>query len=507
MVYVVDRHGKPLMPTKKYGRVKHLLEEGLAVPICNKPFTIKLKYESRRYTQNLYLGIDPGRENIGVAVSLENGSCIFKSELETKNKTIKKNMEERKQFRRARRQHLRQKKQRRALRDGNAFKTGDKNTLRGKKQCLSKSYRYHKMPNGVITCKVIKGAEAQFSNRKKHSEFTPSARQSLQLHIREVEGILKFLPITHVVLERNTFDFQKLENQNIANWEYSKGPLYGYTSYKDFIHDQQKGKCLLCNKGIEEYHHIRPLSQGGSDTISNIAGLCWDCHNGNHGVHKDMVTAQRLNNIKQGISQKYSVSLLNTIMPKLIEDMSNLCLSHGLTFCLTDGYRTYYLRKAMNLEKRHSTDAYLISTEGRHKLKCQPNSRIYYQRRFKKKSANNIHQLGSRKYYNRYGDLVATNRHKAEGQTEPSLEEFREYYPQAPLTVIPARRIYTKHREGQWSPFKPGDTVTYKKGNNTKTFIVETVRQSDNILEGSGKAVKMKFCIKRSNPYGCISYI
>lgn len=143
-------------------------------------------------------------------------------------------------------------------------------------------------------------------------------------------------------------------------------------------------------------------------------------------------------------------------MPKLIEDLSNFCLSHGLTFSLTDGYRTSYLWEAMNLEKRHSTDAYLISTEGRYKLKCQPNSRIYYQRRFKKKSADNINQLGSRKYYNKYGDLVATNRHKDEGQMEPSLEEFREWYPQAPLTVKPAYHIYTKHRTGQWSSFKPG---------------------------------------------------
>ena len=196
-------------------------------------------------------------------------------------------------------------------------------------------------------------------------------------------------------------------------------------------------------------------------------------------------------------------------MPKLLEDMSNFCLSHNLVFRLTDGYRTLYLRKAMNLEKRHSTDAYLISTEGRHKLKCQLNSRIYYQRRFKKKSANNIKKLGSRKYYNRYGDLVATNRHKAEGQMEPSLEEFRAYYPQAPLTVIPAKRIYTKHREGQWSPFKPGDTVTYKSktGRNTRTFIVEKVNQSNSILVGGEKSVNMKFCLKRRNPYGCIPYI
>lgn len=60
MVYVVDKHGKPLMPTEKHSMVKHFLEDGLAVPICNNPFTIRLKYESKHYTQNLDFGKGKG---------------------------------------------------------------------------------------------------------------------------------------------------------------------------------------------------------------------------------------------------------------------------------------------------------------------------------------------------------------------------------------------------------------------------------------------------------------
>ena len=31
MVYVLNRYGKPLMPTTRYGRVRRLLRKGLAV--------------------------------------------------------------------------------------------------------------------------------------------------------------------------------------------------------------------------------------------------------------------------------------------------------------------------------------------------------------------------------------------------------------------------------------------------------------------------------------------
>lgn len=38
-VFVVDRKGNPLMPTKRRGRVRHLLKEGKAVAIKTYPFT------------------------------------------------------------------------------------------------------------------------------------------------------------------------------------------------------------------------------------------------------------------------------------------------------------------------------------------------------------------------------------------------------------------------------------------------------------------------------------
>ena len=76
-VYIVGKHCKPLMPTTRFGHVRKLLKEKKAVPICNSPFTIKLKYDVPGYTQPVYEGIDTGRENIGDAASLRTARMFF----------------------------------------------------------------------------------------------------------------------------------------------------------------------------------------------------------------------------------------------------------------------------------------------------------------------------------------------------------------------------------------------------------------------------------------------
>ena len=59
MVYVLNKDGKPLMPTKKHGMVRKLLRQRKAIIIKREPFTIKLLYETSNYTQPITLGIDP----------------------------------------------------------------------------------------------------------------------------------------------------------------------------------------------------------------------------------------------------------------------------------------------------------------------------------------------------------------------------------------------------------------------------------------------------------------
>jgi hypothetical protein len=87
-VYVLNKDGKPLMPTTRCGHIRHLLKEKKARVVRTNPFTIKLVYETDDVVQPLYLGIDPGRTNIGVAVVKVDGTAVFTAHLETRNTAI-----------------------------------------------------------------------------------------------------------------------------------------------------------------------------------------------------------------------------------------------------------------------------------------------------------------------------------------------------------------------------------------------------------------------------------
>ena len=102
-VCVLSNSGERLMPTFRLGKVRRLLKDGKAKIVKHHPFTIQLLYETNDVVQPLYLGIDPGRTNIGVAVVKANGTAVFTAHLETRNKEVPKLMQDRKKARRARR--------------------------------------------------------------------------------------------------------------------------------------------------------------------------------------------------------------------------------------------------------------------------------------------------------------------------------------------------------------------------------------------------------------------
>ena len=502
MVYVISKSGKPLMPTDRYGHVKYLLKNKLAVPICNNPFTIKLKYDTPEVTQPLTMGIDVGRENIGLGVSDEKGNCLFRANVQTNNKSVTKNMLERKVYRQVRRRNNRIRKQRKALRLNQTIKNGEDTILRNKKACKQVNISYPGMEVS-ISHKVIKGKEAKFNNRKrKDGWLTPSARNLVEIHINLVKKISSFLPITDLVIENNIFDFQKLENSDIKNWEYSKGILYGFKDYKDYISKQQHGHCLLCDNRIAHYHHIEYRSNHGSNTVSNYVGLCNDCHT---LVHNNSSYEKELLDRKQGLKKKYEIGLLNSCMGTIIEELSKL---YPIKVCF--GYDTKFIRNKFNLDKDHNIDGFCISLFCKDVNTINLKSKNYNIKHFKKKSNNIISHYGNRKYY-LYGKLVAVNRHKAFNQKEDSLEEFLyKYYESCSkletrrifsiLKIKPALRIYTYHKKNIVPPFKCGDIVQYnkktkKKEIKSKVFIVDKINMSKNIVEyANTKSCTFKFC-------------
>ena len=409
VIYVQSKDGKPLMPTTRGGHVRHLLKTNQARVVERYPFTIRLLYDTEGITQPLYLGIDPGRTNIGVTVVREDGEAVLSAQLETRNKEIPKLMAARKAYRQAHRKlKRRDKRRRRAKAAGTAAAPIIKRRLPGCEE--------------LIQCHDIRNKEARFNNRcRADGWLTPTANHLLQTHLNLVAKLQQYLPITDVVLEINRFAFMAMDNPRIKRWQYSKGPLHGYGSVKDAVFEMQNGQCLFCKNDIEHYHHVVPRHCGGSETLENRVGLCQKHHD---LVHKDPTWTAKLATKKTGLNKKYhALSVLNQIIPYLLNELATRFPSRVYA---TTGTETAAYRQQRNIPKDHYLDAYCIACSvANPKAMRIRNIAPYRIKQFSRHDRQACHQqMLDRKYY-LDGKLVAVNRHKATEQKTDSLEEFR----------------------------------------------------------------------------------
>lgn len=519
----MNRHGKPLKPTRNCALVRILLHEHKAVVVNNNPFTICLKYElkEKEVVKDLVLGIDVGRQNIGLGVSDKDGNCLYLCNIITNNKNIKLKMTERKMYRNIRRLNRRMKKQRRAKANNTFMTKGNDDIIRNKIACKSKNIKYPGM-DLYITCKGIKGKEAKFNNRvREQGWLSPSARQCIQMHLLAIEKVLKILPIGKIVIEYNKFDFQKMKKSDIKPWEYQNGTLHGYDGIRDFLYEEQNHRCLLCeniiDKSTMEVHHIKQRKNGGINNVLNEVCLCKSCHS---NLHKNKDLVKELESKKQGLLKKYSVGLLNSIIPQLTDEIQSYCNKNNLEFNVCMGIDTKAKREVLGLEKDHCIDAYCISLYDNDSVPSFIVDKKLIMKRYKKKSKNKIHKLGSRQYLYQ-GKVVAINRHKAMEQKEDSLEEYLNKYRKThteketrkhfkELEVRPAQRQYTYHKEKINPKIHVGDKVLYEKHFKTKPsikeiFIVKKLNVSQNQVLYETKGKNLKYC--RPIESGCLQFI
>ena len=448
-VYVLNKDGKPLMPTTRCMHVRHLLKNGKARVVKSKPFTIKLNYETPDIFQPLYLGIDPGRTNIGVAVVKEDGTPVFTAHLETRNKDITGLMSARKESRRQHRtMKRRNRRQRRAVKCGTTSKKCVKQTT---SQSGNTSKRAQKI--GVIKrllpgcekpvlCIGIKNKEARFNNRVRPAGWlTPTANQLAVTHINLIRKIQKFLPISDVVVELNRFAFMALENPKIQRWQYQQGPLYQKGSVENAVFEQQDGHCLFCKQPIVHYHHVVPRSERGSETLDNRVGLCTKHHD---LVHKDIIWKEKLAEKKAGLNKKYgALGVLNQIFPKVFEALTTMFPEHVF---VTDGKSTHDYRQKYNVGKDHWLDAYCIANSVVGKYDPTINAYVPYEmRQFRRHDRQALHKANMNRNYLLDGQKVATNRHKAMNQKTNSLEEFRMLSPEK-ICKLRIQKRYPQYR-------------------------------------------------------------
>lgn len=421
MVYVLDQNGDSLMPTNRHGWVRRALKSGKAKAVRTMPFTIRLFYRTTDpVLQEITLGIDPGRENIGVAAVREDGTCLYAAHCETQNKKIKKRMQKRKAHRQASRRGERLRKKRRAAKKRTIHtKIVYFDTPMGKRPNIKIDGCFFRILPGCEEPSVFKdiiNTEARFSNRHREEGWlTPTATQLLRTHINLVRNIQKILPVSRVALELNKFSFMELEaGRKLLWWEYQQGPMYGKKDQMEALRDIQNGKCLLCKKGvITRKHHIYPRHLGGTDRLSNLAGLCEKCH---EELHHDKKMEDDLKKKTNARNNKYgAVSTVNQIIPYLADHLGDIFRDQAYG---VKGWETKQFRDEHHIKKTHENDAYCIACMTlEHSAGIASPKGHYEIQQFRRHDRALIHRQTERRYY-LDGTGVAANRRKRMDQKE-----------------------------------------------------------------------------------------
>lgn len=408
-VYVLDVDGKPLMPTCRYGKVRRMLKSGQAKAVDTLPFTIQLTYQTKtKILQPVTAGQDPGRTNIGLAAVREDGTDLYRSHCETRNKEIPKLMAERLAHRRASRRGERLARKRLAKKFGTIAKKLNGRLLPGYKEPLA--------------VKDIINTEAKFNARlRPEGWLTPTDTQLLRTHLNLLERVSRILPVTDVAIEINRFAFMELADPDKKHSEidFQHGALFGTGGLEQAIREQQQDRRLLCGKrDIEHFHHIIPRTKRGSNTIANLAGLCEECHT---LVHQSEEAKSRLEEKKQGLLKQYGgTSVLNQIIPSLVKELEIRYPGH---LYVTTGKDTKAFREKHGLEKDHDVDAYCIAASRMENIKPKIQTEPFEIQQFRKHNRANIHHQTERTY-KLDGKVIAKNRKKRMDQKTDALEDW-----------------------------------------------------------------------------------
>ena len=326
-VYVISKDGQALMPTKRFGKVRRLLNSNKAKAVRRCPFTIKLLYEPETVVvQEVVLGQDTGSKHVGTAC-IANGEVLYQSQVELRT-DIKTKTDGRRQARRFRR---------------------------------NRKTRYRKV---------------RFLNRKnstKLNRLPPGVKHKVQAHIDEIESCKKILPVSKIVLEVSQFDTALIKNpslidEKVRHWGYQKGFNYGYSSRKEAVLNRDNYTCQCCGKKATrlEVHHIIYRSNGGTDDENNLITLCEECHG---KVHKNELVINKKPkrmNLHFATHMNIIKSQLLKVYPEAIE---------------TFGFVTKENRNHLSLPKDHYIDACVIASGGK---EFRLSDEIFHKRRIAK---------------------------------------------------------------------------------------------------------------------------
>lgn len=314
LVYVINKHGRPLMPCNPR-KARILLKQEKAKVIKRTPFTIQLLYGSSGYRQPVSLGVDAGSKVIGLSATTDK-KVLFEAEVELRN-DITKLLADRRELRRSRRY---------------------------------RKARYRK---------------PRFDNRRRPNGWlAPSIRNKIEAHIKAVKMVCEILPVSEITVEVASFDIQKIKNPDISGVQYQQGEQLGFWNIREYVLWRDGYQCQGrhgCKNKVLNVHHIESRKTGG-DAPNNLITLCKQCHEDYHAGKLKL-------NLKRGQSFR-DAAFMGIMRWKVYNCLKSIYPNVHLTY----GYITKHTRINAGLEKGHRTDARCISGNPQ----AQPDDTWYY---------------------------------------------------------------------------------------------------------------------------------
>jgi len=358
-VFVLDKHGHPLMPTTP-ARARRLLHAGRARVHRLAPFVIRLMDRTVEQSQvdGVEFGIAPGSKHTGVAVfrvdEQDARHGLVAIEVQHRGWLIHKRMGQRSNYRSRRRTaNLRYRQPRWRNRHPDACASCGKNAVHKRRYCrpcastrsfIDNGYRRHRLP--------------------------PSLQHRVDSTMSMVTKVRRWVPVTAIHLQLAKFDMQKLESPEISGVEYQHGTLFGY-EVREYLLEKWGRSCAYCaalgvgTKSVPlNIDHIHPKARGGADRVSNLTMACVSCNQtkGSRPVqeflaHDPEHLASVLAQAKAPLRDAAAVNSTRWALWRAL-------VATGLPVKTGSGGRTKWNRSRFGLAKSHTLDALCVAKVG-----------------------------------------------------------------------------------------------------------------------------------------------
>ena len=359
-VFVLDRNRNPLMPCCP-ARAKELLKKGRAKVFRAMPFTIIVQ-RSGGVTQLTEVCIDPGSKTSGLAIRAffkRGWTVIWVANLHHRGHQIHLDLIARKAIRRGRRNR----------------NTGYRRckyvkpvvTTKRRKARLARNAKYaSKAYKDKVSIRLSQKPSVRYEQPTKatcgNKRLPPSVKSRIDNIAHWTKKLSSLLPaIKAIYVETVQFDQQKMMKAEIAGKEYQQGTLFEF-DVMQYLLVKYNHTCVYCDRkstpdnGVRlEKDHVKPVSKGGSNRLSNLVLACKDCNATKTNKDLSVFLANKPNKLKQLIeSLKVSLrdsAVMNSMRKALVYELELIAKTLKCAVHETTGSLTKYNRISLKLPK------------------------------------------------------------------------------------------------------------------------------------------------------------